>query len=95
MIGTERWSKTPHTVKQFEKSNRLIKQTKDCNYHCDQGYGVTLWVAVIFWLFLASSFDSVLILFTFCHSYYGLSVWFPDMIKHLQYEEYKSKIKVR
>lgn len=28
-------------------------------------------------------------------SYYGLSVWFPDMIKHLQYEEYKTKVKVR
>lgn len=28
-------------------------------------------------------------------SYYGLSVWFPDMIKHLQYEEYESKVKVR
>uniref|UniRef100_A0A8C6UEK2 Synaptic vesicle glycoprotein 2Bb n=1 Tax=Neogobius melanostomus TaxID=47308 RepID=A0A8C6UEK2_9GOBI len=26
--------------------------------------------------------------------YYGLSVWFPDMIKHLQYEEYDSKVKV-
>lgn len=28
-------------------------------------------------------------------SYYGLSVWFPDMIKHLQYEEYQDKAKVR
>lgn len=27
-------------------------------------------------------------------SYYGLSVWFPDMIKHLQNEEYESKQKV-
>uniref|UniRef100_A0A671UZD4 Synaptic vesicle glycoprotein 2Bb n=1 Tax=Sparus aurata TaxID=8175 RepID=A0A671UZD4_SPAAU len=26
--------------------------------------------------------------------YYGLSVWFPDMIKHLQHEEYESKVKV-
>lgn len=26
-------------------------------------------------------------------SYYGLAVWFPDMIKHLQYEEYQSKVK--
>lgn len=24
-------------------------------------------------------------------SYYGLSVWFPDQIKHLQYEEFESK----
>uniref|UniRef100_A0AAQ6IIH0 Major facilitator superfamily (MFS) profile domain-containing protein n=1 Tax=Anabas testudineus TaxID=64144 RepID=A0AAQ6IIH0_ANATE len=30
----------------------------------------------------------------YCNSYYGLSVWFPDMIKHLQYEENLSKVKV-
>lgn len=27
------------------------------------------------------------------HSYYGLSVWFPDVIKHLQADEYASKRK--
>ncbi|KAI7812155.1 synaptic vesicle glycoprotein 2B [Triplophysa rosa] len=32
--------------------------------------------------------------FTMAFSYYGLSVWFPDMIKHLQHEEYESKLKV-
>ncbi|XP_076878454.1 synaptic vesicle glycoprotein 2B [Brachyhypopomus gauderio] len=32
--------------------------------------------------------------FTMAFSYYGLAVWFPDMIKHLQEEEYKSKLKV-
>uniref|UniRef100_A0A672HEY7 Synaptic vesicle glycoprotein 2B-like n=1 Tax=Salarias fasciatus TaxID=181472 RepID=A0A672HEY7_SALFA len=32
--------------------------------------------------------------FCMAFSYYGLSVWFPDMIKHLQYEEYESKVKV-
>ncbi|XP_047200723.1 synaptic vesicle glycoprotein 2B-like [Girardinichthys multiradiatus] len=31
--------------------------------------------------------------FCMAFSYYGLSVWFPDMIKHLQYEEYKAKVK--
>lgn len=30
--------------------------------------------------------------FTF-HSYYGLSVWFPDVIKHLQAEEYATRRK--
>ncbi|KAL2093492.1 hypothetical protein ACEWY4_010804 [Coilia grayii] len=35
-----------------------------------------------------------IIWFTMAFSYYGLSVWFPDMIKHLQTEEYKSKVKV-
>lgn len=29
--------------------------------------------------------------FRSCCSYYGLSVWFPDQIKHLEYEEYKLK----
>uniref|UniRef100_A0A3B4DYF1 Major facilitator superfamily (MFS) profile domain-containing protein n=1 Tax=Pygocentrus nattereri TaxID=42514 RepID=A0A3B4DYF1_PYGNA len=28
------------------------------------------------------------------HSYYGLSVWFPDQIKYLQYEEYELNAKV-
>ncbi|XP_005161575.1 synaptic vesicle glycoprotein 2B [Danio rerio] len=35
-----------------------------------------------------------IIWFTMAFSYYGLSVWFPDMIKHLQHEEYESKVKV-
>lgn len=35
-----------------------------------------------------------IIWFTMAFSYYGLSVWFPDMIKHLQNEEYESKLKV-
>ncbi|KAG8012293.1 Synaptic vesicle glycoprotein 2B [Nibea albiflora] len=35
-----------------------------------------------------------IIWFCMAFSYYGLSVWFPDMIKHLQYEEYQDKAKV-
>ncbi|MCI4383285.1 hypothetical protein PGIGA_G00024620 [Pangasianodon gigas] len=31
-----------------------------------------------------------IIWFTMAFGYYGLSVWFPDQIKYLQYEEYKS-----
>ncbi|XP_053369715.1 synaptic vesicle glycoprotein 2Ba [Clarias gariepinus] len=31
--------------------------------------------------------------FSMAFSYYGLSVWFPDQIKHLQYEEYKLNTK--
>lgn len=27
-------------------------------------------------------------------SYHGLGVWFPDMIKYMQYEEYESKVRV-
>ncbi|XP_037834215.1 synaptic vesicle glycoprotein 2B-like [Kryptolebias marmoratus] len=34
-----------------------------------------------------------IIWFCMAFSYYGLSVWFPDMIKHLQYKEYESKVK--
>ena len=26
--------------------------------------------------------------------YYGLSVWFPDVIKHLQADDYASKVKI-
>lgn len=36
--------------------------------------------------FLSSSF--------FFSSYYGLTVWFPDMIKYLQKQEYSSRTKV-
>ncbi|XP_048476423.1 synaptic vesicle glycoprotein 2A isoform X2 [Rhincodon typus] len=32
--------------------------------------------------------------FTMAFSYYGLTVWFPDMIKHLQMMEYSSRTKV-
>ena len=28
------------------------------------------------------------------HRYYGLSVWFPDVIKHLQADDYASKVKM-
>ncbi|MBN3312364.1 SV2B protein, partial [Atractosteus spatula] len=35
-----------------------------------------------------------IIWFTMAFSYYGLTVWFPDMIKYLQNEEYESKVKV-
>ncbi|KAK3535682.1 hypothetical protein QTP70_020586 [Hemibagrus guttatus] len=31
--------------------------------------------------------------FMMAFSYYGLAVWFPDMIKHLQHKEYESKVK--
>uniref|UniRef100_A0A8C9TEN2 Synaptic vesicle glycoprotein 2Ba n=1 Tax=Scleropages formosus TaxID=113540 RepID=A0A8C9TEN2_SCLFO len=41
-----------------------------------------------------SSLFMAIIWFTMAFSYYGLSVWFPDMIKYLQYEEYESKVKV-
>ncbi|XP_075998499.1 synaptic vesicle glycoprotein 2B [Genypterus blacodes] len=42
---------------------------------------------------LATLFMAI-IWFCMAFSYYGLSVWFPDMIKHLQNEEYESKVKV-
>uniref|UniRef100_A0A672KXP1 Synaptic vesicle glycoprotein 2B-like n=1 Tax=Sinocyclocheilus grahami TaxID=75366 RepID=A0A672KXP1_SINGR len=37
---------------------------------------------------------SLLLFLVVYFSFYGLSVWFPDMIKHLQHEEYESKVKV-
>ncbi|XP_064168968.1 synaptic vesicle glycoprotein 2B-like [Anguilla rostrata] len=41
-----------------------------------------------------SSLFMAIIWFTMAFSYYGLSVWFPDMIKYLQYEEYEAKVKL-
>ncbi|CAB1338736.1 unnamed protein product [Coregonus sp. 'balchen'] len=35
-----------------------------------------------------------IIWFTMAFSYHGLSVWFPDMIKYMQYEEYESKVRL-
>ncbi|KAL0978007.1 hypothetical protein UPYG_G00164650 [Umbra pygmaea] len=35
-----------------------------------------------------------IIWFTMAFSYHGLSVWFPDMIKYMQFEEYESKVKL-
>ncbi|MED6276415.1 Synaptic vesicle glycoprotein 2C [Characodon lateralis] len=32
--------------------------------------------------------------FTLSFGYYGLSVWFPDVIKHLQADEYASKVQI-
>ncbi|KAG5280764.1 hypothetical protein AALO_G00063780 [Alosa alosa] len=32
--------------------------------------------------------------FTLSFGYYGLSVWFPDVIKHLQADDYASKVKI-
>lgn len=29
-----------------------------------------------------------------CYSYYGLIVWFPDMIRYLQEEAYESRVKI-
>lgn len=29
-----------------------------------------------------------------CNSYHGLGVWFPDMIKYMQFEEYEAKVRV-
>ncbi|KAA8595974.1 hypothetical protein FQN60_011265 [Etheostoma spectabile] len=36
----------------------------------------------------------VIVWFCLAFSYHGLGVWFPDMIKYMQYEEYESKVKV-
>lgn len=36
----------------------------------------------------------VVVMLLRCLSYHGLGVWFPDMIKYMQYEEYESKVRV-
>uniref|UniRef100_A0A8C5D8J3 Synaptic vesicle glycoprotein 2B-like n=1 Tax=Gouania willdenowi TaxID=441366 RepID=A0A8C5D8J3_GOUWI len=36
----------------------------------------------------------VIVWFCMAFSYHGLGVWFPDMIKYMQYEEYESKVRV-
>ncbi|KAI4800391.1 hypothetical protein KUCAC02_013273 [Chaenocephalus aceratus] len=36
----------------------------------------------------------LIVWFCLAFSYHGLGVWFPDMIKYMQYEEYESKVRV-
>ncbi|XP_034040415.1 synaptic vesicle glycoprotein 2Ba [Thalassophryne amazonica] len=36
----------------------------------------------------------VIVWFCLAFSYHGLGVWFPDMIKYMQFEEYESKVRV-
>ncbi|KAG2471053.1 SV2B protein, partial [Polypterus senegalus] len=43
--------------------------------------------------FRLSTLFMAVVWFTMAFSYYGLTVWFPDMIKHLQNEEYKFRVK--
>lgn len=48
-------------------------------------------------LFFPPHFLFLLLLFHLLHpscSYYGLTVWFPDMIKYLQKQEYSSRTRV-
>ncbi|XP_062310064.1 synaptic vesicle glycoprotein 2Ca [Osmerus eperlanus] len=40
-----------------------------------------------------SSMRLAIVWFTLSFGYYGLSVWFPDVIKHLQADDYASKVK--
>lgn len=35
-----------------------------------------------------------MILLSIVPRFYGLSVWFPDVIKHLQADEYASRVKI-
>lgn len=48
------------------------------------------------WYFITGFYKlaNLLLCFPLLCRYYGLSVWFPDQIKHLQYEEYESKTKI-
>lgn len=41
---------------------------------------------------LGSCIPNVFLPFSF--SYYGLIVWFPDMIRYFQEEEYESRVKI-
>lgn len=37
---------------------------------------------------------NIIILLSIVPRFYGLSVWFPDVIKHLQADEYASRVKI-
>ncbi|KAM5177263.1 synaptic vesicle glycoprotein 2B isoform 2-T2 [Callospermophilus lateralis] len=59
-----------------------FKQVWDNALYCVMGpYRMNTLILAVVW-------------FTMALSYYGLTVWFPDMIRYFQDEEYKSKMKV-
>ncbi|XP_048225386.1 synaptic vesicle glycoprotein 2B isoform X3 [Perognathus longimembris pacificus] len=59
-----------------------FKQVWDNALYCVMGpYRMNTLILAVVW-------------FTMALSYYGLTVWFPDMIRYYQDEEYKSKMKV-
>ncbi|KAM9183840.1 synaptic vesicle glycoprotein 2B isoform 3-T3 [Dugong dugon] len=59
-----------------------FKQVWDNALYCVMGpYRMNTLILAVVWFAMALS-------------YYGLTVWFPDMIRYFQDEEYKSKIKV-
>uniref|UniRef100_A0A3B4AVC8 Major facilitator superfamily (MFS) profile domain-containing protein n=1 Tax=Periophthalmus magnuspinnatus TaxID=409849 RepID=A0A3B4AVC8_9GOBI len=45
-------------------------------------------------LFKENTIKLAAVWFTLSFGYYGLSVWFPDVIKHLQADEYASRVKI-
>ncbi|XP_031242861.1 synaptic vesicle glycoprotein 2B isoform X1 [Mastomys coucha] len=60
----------------------IFKQVWDNALYCVMGpYRMNTLILAVVW-------------FTMALSYYGLTVWFPDMIRYFQDEEYKSKMKV-
>ncbi|XP_023368366.1 synaptic vesicle glycoprotein 2B isoform X3 [Otolemur garnettii] len=62
--------------------NTIFKQVWDNALYCVMGpYRMNTLILAVVW-------------FTMALSYYGLTVWFPDMIRYFQDEEYKSKMKV-
>nr|XP_024647872.1 synaptic vesicle glycoprotein 2B [Macaca nemestrina]XP_024647873.1 synaptic vesicle glycoprotein 2B [Macaca nemestrina]XP_024647874.1 synaptic vesicle glycoprotein 2B [Macaca nemestrina] len=60
----------------------IFKQVWDNALYCVMGpYRMNTLILAVVWFAMALS-------------YYGLTVWFPDMIRYFQDEEYKSKMKV-
>ncbi|XP_075414528.1 synaptic vesicle glycoprotein 2B [Tenrec ecaudatus] len=62
--------------------NTTFKEVWDNALYCVMGpYRMNTLILAVVWFAMALS-------------YYGLTVWFPDMIRYFQDEEYKSKMKV-
>ncbi|XP_037367338.1 synaptic vesicle glycoprotein 2B isoform X2 [Talpa occidentalis] len=61
------------------------------------GWGGQVWDNALYCVmgpFRMNTLILAVVWFTMALSYYGLTVWFPDMIRYYQDEEYKSKMKV-
>ncbi len=75
----------------FKMAVRSAKAKNSLEYSCTQQHICCRPVSSLFVFSVTAALSlSLLLLF----SYYGLTVWFPDMIKYLQKQEYASRTRV-
>uniref|UniRef100_A0A3B3TQR2 Synaptic vesicle glycoprotein 2A n=1 Tax=Poecilia latipinna TaxID=48699 RepID=A0A3B3TQR2_9TELE len=70
-----------------------IKTVKQVDELVDIGTDTPVWQLSHIYILLNCGASSICLVFKKPCSYYGLTVWFPDMIKYIQKQEYESRTK--